>query len=158
MSDMIERARRTEAAGWCKAPCHEHMMGDSTRERIARALKGAPDDPHLVRGDDWWLALADAVLAVLPEYEQVGWQPKPGAKRVTDDRSPIDDHRERSHIPPDQLEPVYVKREATTTTACPTCGSTDPKVRGDIPDDEQPHDMLMDCSDSWHEPTGEAHP
>lgn len=48
-------------------------MSDELREKIARALTRADDVPESWWHRDRYLARADAVLAVLPTYEQVGW-------------------------------------------------------------------------------------
>lgn len=55
-------------------------MGD-LREQIARALRDADEMqyPQMLT-DEFVDVLADAVLRVIPEYEQVGWQvPSKGA-------------------------------------------------------------------------------
>jgi hypothetical protein len=77
---------------------------------------------EILSGDEFQeLCLRDAILATdryetlaaevsrlreADEYEQVGWQPKPGAKRV--DRG----GQFGAFIPREELEPVYVKRPA----------------------------------------------
>jgi hypothetical protein len=76
-------------------------MGDELRDRIARALAAYYGVPHRV---DWYYGPADAVLAVLPQYDQVGWQSGSGLFYTDDDR------RRNPHV---SVVPVCIVRDTT---------------------------------------------
>lgn len=104
------------------------MDVDPRREVVARALAAYYGVPHRV---EWYGGgPADAVLAALPEYEQVGSRWHDGKQVAT-----------------------YIVREPSTPKVCQACGSDDPKERRWVDDQIKGHP----CPDPFHfqgEPEG----
>mgnify|MGYP000856665182 CR=1 FL=1 len=70
---------------------------DELREKVAKALRDAMFTGSTAPLGDGWYRYADAVLAVLPTWEQVGWMSLAGTVH--------DEWYANSDVP------VYIKRE-----------------------------------------------